>query len=98
MSMVAFDTLKLSRRLREAGMPTEQAEAVAEAEAEAFGDFVQSHLATKNDVGELRLEIAEWRAELKQDVATLRTEMYRALLVQTLAIAGLVIGILKFMK
>ncbi|HGY89780.1 MAG TPA: DUF1640 domain-containing protein, partial [Planctomycetes bacterium] len=57
MNMVAFDTLKLARKLRDAGMPAEQAEAVAEAEAEAFGEFVMAHLATKDDIAELKQEI-----------------------------------------
>ncbi len=89
MNMVAFDTLKLARKLRDAGMPAEQAEAVAEAEAEAFGEFVMAHLATKDDIAGLKQEIAEVRgeitevrgevtsvrSELKQDVAEVRTEL-----------------------
>ncbi len=88
-AIATFDTLKLARRLREAGMPAAQAEAIAEAEAEVLGDFVLSHLATKGDVAEikteiadLRSDIAEVRAELKEDIAstnaridTLRAEL-----------------------
>ena len=75
MNMVAFDTLKLARKLRDAGMPAEQAEAVAEAEAEVLGEFVMAHLATKDDIAELRQEIAEVRSELKQDIAEIRREI-----------------------
>jgi len=86
MSMISFDALKLARRLREAGMPSEQAEAVAEAEAEALSEFIQSHLATKQDIadlkqeisdcrGELRLEITAVRNELKEDIANCRSEL-----------------------
>ena len=75
MSMISFDTLKLARRLREAGMPSEQAEAVAEAEAEALGEFVQSHLATKSDVADLKQEITDCRSELKQEIADCRSEL-----------------------
>ncbi|HIE55872.1 MAG TPA: hypothetical protein EYP90_11965, partial [Chromatiaceae bacterium] len=64
MSMVSFDALKLARRLREAGMPSEQAEAVAEAEAEALGEFVQSHLATKQDIADLKQDIADLKLEI----------------------------------
>jgi len=77
-AIATFDTLKLARRLREAGMPAAQAEAIAEAEAEVLSDFVLSHLATKGDVAEikteiadLRSDIAEVRAELKEDIANL---------------------------
>ena len=86
MSMISFDALKLARRLREAGMPSEQAEAVAEAEAEALGEFVQSHLATNRDIAELKqeigdcnselkLEITAARGDLKQDIASVRQEI-----------------------
>ncbi len=71
MNMVAFDTLKLARKLRDAGMPPEQAEAVAEAEAEALGEFVLANLATKADIAEVRGEIAE----VRKDVAGLRMEV-----------------------
>ena len=81
MSMVAFDTLKLARKLRDAGMPADQAEAVAE----AFGEFVHAYLATKDDINDFRTdtkaefakvrqEIADLRAELKHDIADLRAE------------------------
>ena len=86
MNMVAFDTLKLARKLRDAGMPPEQAEAVAEAEAEALGEFVLANLATKADIAEVRGEIAEVRkdvaglrmevAEVREQVAGLRSEMH----------------------
>ena len=106
MSMIAFDTLKLARKLRDAGMPADQAEAVAEAEAEAFGEFVHSYLATKDDIidfrtetkaefAQVRQEIGGLRAELKQDIAGLRSELYRALLMQTFAIAGIMFALLK---
>jgi molecular chaperone GrpE (heat shock protein) len=75
MNMVAFDTLKLARRLREAGMPQEQAEAVAQAEADALSEFVQSHLASKQDVSELKQEIADTKAELKQEIADTKAEL-----------------------
>jgi hypothetical protein len=51
MTGVAFDTLKLARRLREqAGFTPEHAEAAAEALAEAIGG---AELATKADLREL---------------------------------------------
>ena len=66
MSMVAFDTLKLARRLREAGMPPEQAEAVADAEAEALGEFVLANLATKTDIAEVKADISEVKAGIEE--------------------------------
>ena len=49
----AFDTLAFSKRLRDKGVPQEQ----AEAHAEAIREFVMTDLATKADIRELRQEI-----------------------------------------
>ena len=42
MSALAFDSLKFSRRLKEAGVPEKQAEAQAEVMAETFGFYVEN--------------------------------------------------------
>ena len=73
---VLFDTLRLSRTLRDKGHFTpEQAEALAE----AMGEAVQGDLATKADLvaakSELKTEIADLRMELKTEIADLRTEL-----------------------
>ena len=48
MSAVAFDSLRVTRRLREAGLPQEQAEALVEAAVDAT-----TELTTKGDLREL---------------------------------------------
>jgi len=72
---VAFDTLKLARRLEAAGFSTRQAQDTAEALAETLTATV----ATQGDVRELglqlRTEIASLGAELRMAMAGLRTEM-----------------------
>src|SRR5438132_5742286 len=65
MASVPFDTLRLARRLEEAGFPPKQAGDTAEALAEALGE-----LATKSDVAALRGDIAA----LRSDIASLRLE------------------------
>jgi ribosomal protein L29 len=71
-----IDTLKLARRLRDAGFNEAQAEAVADAVREGAegGDLV-----TKGDLAlttaELRAEIAELRSELRAEIAELRSEI-----------------------
>ena len=47
MSMLAFDSLKFARRLKEAGVPDKQAEAQAEIMADTFGFYVDN-LVTKD--------------------------------------------------
>lgn len=69
--MIAFDTLKFAKRLKEAGFSEQQAEALAEAEAELFA----AHLATKQDIAELKREIAEIRREIEQVRAELKRDL-----------------------
>ncbi|HWB51292.1 MAG TPA: coiled-coil domain-containing protein [Stellaceae bacterium] len=73
---MAIDTLKVARRLREAGFTEPQAEAVAEAVRDGADD---AELATKQDLKllstELRAEIAALRAEMTSEFAAVRAEM-----------------------
>ena len=66
--MIAFDTLKASRRLRDAGIE----EAHAEALVGAFTEDIGANLATKDDIALLRNDIANAIASLEN---TLRSEM-----------------------
>jgi hypothetical protein len=63
-TVAVFDTLKLARSLREAGMPGEQAEATAGALAEAF----TGEIAEKRDIEALRRDIEAAAAAAKRDV------------------------------
>ena len=54
----AFDTLTAARRMEEAGMKREQAEAVAEAVRSAAESDLE-HLATKSDLATLRAELMD---------------------------------------
>jgi DNA-binding transcriptional MerR regulator len=65
---MAIDTLKVAKRLREAGFTEPQAEAVIAAVQEGTEG---AELATKADLAELR-------AELKAEIASLRSELQQA--------------------
>ena len=54
MSTIAFDTLKFVERLEKAGMPREQASALAEVQKEVFAEALDSTLATKTDIRDVR--------------------------------------------
>ena len=58
MSAVTFDTHKFVRRLKEAGLPENQAEALADAFRDAIGEF---ELVTRKD---LQIELAPIRTDL----------------------------------
>ena len=69
--MVAFDTLKASRRLRDAGFEEKQANALVNAFAEDIG----ANLATKDDLILLRKDMAGEFASVRQEVGAVRQEV-----------------------
>jgi|APTNR8051073442_1049403.scaffolds.fasta_scaffold86536_1 hypothetical protein len=77
MGSIAFDTLKLARKLEAAGFPPRQAADTTQALAESLGEI--SDLVTKVDLAAtetvLRSDTAGFRSELKADMAELRTEL-----------------------
>src|SRR3954452_16801410 len=68
---MTFDTLSYARRLKQAGLPEAQAEAIADATRE----LVVQDVATKADIAALKADVAAVRAELKADIAVLRSDM-----------------------
>ncbi len=76
--------------LTKAGVPEAQAKAEAKAIGNAFKQITESkELATKQDIS-----ISE--SKIRQEMAELKSELLRAMLLQTFAIAGLVIAVVKF--
>ena len=78
MNAIAFDTLKFAKRLKEAGFTEQQAEALADAEAE----FIEQNLATKLDIAEIKRDIIDVKRDIndvKRDIkeleVTLRNEI-----------------------
>ncbi len=57
MSTVAFDTLAYANRLKEAGVPPEQAEAHVAAQAEFLTQHILSEVATKDDLRTLKSDL-----------------------------------------
>ena len=64
--MVAFDTLKASRRPRDAGFEEKQADALVNAFAEDIG----ANLATKDDIALLRRDMTSGFESQRKDMAT----------------------------
>ena len=102
MNALLFDTLRLSRTLRDKGHFTaEQAEALAEALGEAsHGDLVTkadlADLATKADLAAVRTEIAELRTDLKTEIAELRSDLKTEIAELKIEIGGIEIELLKW--
>jgi polyhydroxyalkanoate synthesis regulator phasin len=91
MSSITFDSLEFVETLTKAGVPEAQAKAEAKAIGSAFKQITDSkELATKQDI-----TVSE--SKIRQEMAELKSEILRAILLQTFAVAGLVIAVVKFM-
>jgi hypothetical protein len=71
MASTTFDTHEFVRRLRDAGMPEGQAEALAEAQRDALAQTLDTQMATKADVSRIELKRVEQDGELKPIIWTL---------------------------
>lgn len=67
----AFDTLSYAKRLRDAGVPSDQ----AEAHAEAAGEFIMAQLATQNDLAAVRSDLDTVRRELQTSIDSVRHDL-----------------------
>jgi hypothetical protein len=72
---VAFDTLKLARRLEAAGFSTKQAQDTAEALAETLTANIASQSDIQGVQGEIREATLQLRAEIREIEVKLRGEM-----------------------
>jgi hypothetical protein len=72
MTAITFDTHKFVRRLKEAGLPEMQAEAIADAFRDAQGE---ADLATKQDIAELRGELGHEIELVRHEIALVRRDL-----------------------
>ena len=86
MSAVAFDTMKLARRLEAAGMNQPQATGVAEALAETMvvepatrADLQSLDARLSGEISALRVEVEKFRGEMRAEFAMVRGEMQAGL-------------------
>ena len=92
MAASIFDTQRYARRLKEAGVAPEQAEAMADALAEEF----VPNVVTKADLGNAVSELKAWfKTELKAEIATLEARLTWWLLGGVSVIVGLAVALIK---
>ena len=87
MATLTIDTHKAVTTLKKHGYSEQQAEGVVS----VFKDIQLNEVATKADIAELK-------SVLTQEVGSLRSEMYRVMLVQSLVIVGAIVGILQLLN
>jgi hypothetical protein len=92
MLAVAFDTLKLARKLESAGMPSKQAQDTSAALSETYTEWLSlGNVATREDVHEVKVEIAGVRLEmgkLETKIEAKKTEILYWLVGQTIVLIG----------
>ena len=95
MTIVAFDTLRFSRNLAEAGLAPAQADGIAAATASALAEVV-GQLATRDDLASqnqaFRSEIAALRQETKAEIAALRHDLRELELRMTIKLGTMMAG------
>ena len=96
MAAITFDTLKFVEHLRQSGIPEVQAKALSDAQKELLTEiFEQKELATKTDIKELELKIAEVKASIAETKAELVRWVVGAGFLQTVLIAALLMKLIK---
>ena len=96
MTVIAFDTLKLARKLEAAGFQPKQAADTAEALAESMAEM--SGLATKEDIHDVRREIHEVRRELAETKVELLKWLIGLIGFQTIAVLSGVAALIKLIQ
>ncbi|MBF0144250.1 MAG: DUF1640 domain-containing protein [Magnetococcales bacterium] len=91
MTAITFDTLKYANRLKAAGVPDRQAEAMAETHAEVYEKNLEE-LATKRDLKDLEVRMD---AKFDKELAPLRTDMAVVKWMLTLLVAGVMALVLR---
>ncbi len=88
---MTIDTLRVAKRLREAGFTEPQAEAVVAAVQEGTEG---ADLATKADIAELRIEIREAELRLEAKIEAIRADMAGMKADSLNRVFGLILGAL----
>jgi hypothetical protein len=64
MNTTIFNTLAYAKKLQSVGFTEQQ----AEVQAEAIAEIIDSNLATKRDVAEIKRDIEQFRVDVKRDI------------------------------
>ena len=73
MSAVTFDTFKSGQKLKKAGFSEEQAEALTQIQQQVLDESVQSLLATKGDIHDIKIDILRIESKMDKNEFLLKT-------------------------
>ncbi|WP_342146402.1 hypothetical protein [Rickettsiella endosymbiont of Aleochara curtula] len=91
---LTFDTLQYVKKLREAGV----AENIAEIQAEALKEVIETNIATKQDIRDLKRDIAALSVDLKRDIEMSKKDLtirLGSMMVVAVSILSVLITLLK---
>jgi hypothetical protein len=95
MLAVAFDTLKLARRLESAGMQPKQAQDTSAALSETYSEWLSlGNVATREDLQKLEAKLEEKIGKLDVKVSDTKYEILKWMSAQTLVIIGTLAAII----
>jgi hypothetical protein len=105
MLAVAFDTLKLARKLESAGMQPKQAQDTSAALSETYTEWLSlGNVATREDVQKLEVmivatkgDVRETKLILEAKIAETKTEILRWMMAQTFVLLTAVFGLFGLM-
>ena len=69
------DTLRLKTRLSQSGMPESQAQVLVEELDEALTAAINGQVATKADIADVKVEMAELRGELRGAISAVEEKL-----------------------
>jgi DNA-binding transcriptional MerR regulator len=95
MAVTTFDTLKFAKRLKEAGVPIAEAEAISEAFKEVQGEM---DIATRQDIGLLKQDIDLLKRDIQRDMKELEQRMTIKLGSLMVIAVGVVAAIVKLLN
>lgn len=75
MNMIMFDTPSFANKLKAAGFEPHLAEAQAEAQAELMSHLIDNHLATKDDIKDIRNDMKRLEKDIRSDMRQLETKL-----------------------
>lgn len=97
MATVTFDTLKYVRQLEAAGIAPQQAEAFVTAQRDILSEALDTQLATKADISDLRHDLRELKTGVKTDISEAKSDTIKWLAGLLLAQAALVATLVKLL-
>ncbi len=95
MATITFDTLKFVEKLEKAGLPRDQAVAIAEAQKDAFSESLDNMIASRQDMTNLGKQIDKIESTLRLELADIRKEQAVQRWMLTVTVGGIVALIIK---